>query len=86
MAKEKGTTEIVLQPGDGAIIIREDGRPELYMPQVDSDDEEVSYHHTLMVGFALGLGERDERLHALLMQIFEEKHQAAEARGKMGKK
>jgi hypothetical protein len=64
--------------------MRDSGIQELYLPQIASGDEDVSYYHTLLAGLALGLGERDERGHHLLMQIFEERHQKAGAQRKTG--
>ena len=64
-AKKKGTTQIKLTPGDGAVIIREDGTYNLLLPDKPLDMA-LSFKHLLMTGFALGLGNEDKRMHKLL--------------------
>jgi hypothetical protein len=79
MATEIEPRQIELAPGDGAIVICEDVRPELTMPEM-GENEHFSEHHVVLAAFALGYGLQDQRLLDLLGQIMEEKHQESAAR------
>jgi hypothetical protein len=72
MAKDRGPTQITLAPGDGAVVIREDGTYNMILPQMDEDDN-VPENITLMIGFGLALGQKDERLYKLVEQIMSER-------------
>jgi hypothetical protein len=80
MAGDKQPTRIELAPGDGAIVTRENGEPELFLPRRD-DEENLSFPHTLLAGFALGIGLHDERLRELLGTILREKDQQVKGGG-----
>ena len=66
--KEKGSNDIELTSGDGAVIIREDGTYNLFMPDKQLDMA-LSFKHLMMMGFALGLGNEDKRMHKVLGTI-----------------
>lgn len=83
-AKKKGTTQIELSPGDGAVIIREDGTYNLLLPDKPLDMA-LSFKHLLMTGFALGLGNDDKRMHKVLGKILTEAHDSTKKRKKSGK-
>ena len=76
-AKKKGTTQIELTPGDGAVIIREDGSYNLLLPDKQLDMA-LSFKHLMMTGFALGLGNEDKRMHKVLGKILNEAHDATQ--------
>ena len=72
MAKDKGPTQITLQPGDGAVVVRKDGTHEMFLPQMD-DEETVPENVVLMIGFGLAFSQKDERLYKLVEQIMSER-------------
>jgi hypothetical protein len=71
MAKDREPTQITLAPGDGAIVVREDGTFNMFLPQMD-EEESVPENIMLMIGFSLALGQKDERLYKLVEQIMSE--------------
>ena len=79
MAKDKEPTQITLAPGDGAVVVRADGTYNMFLPQMD-DDAAVPENITLMIGFALALGQKDERLHKLVEQIMSERPESKQER------
>ena len=83
-AKKKGPTQIELTSGDGAVIIREDGTYNLFMPDKQLDMA-LSFKHLMMMGFALGLGNEDKRMHKVLGTILNEAHDATKKSKKSGK-
>ena len=82
-AKKKGTTRIELTSGDGAVIIREDGTYNMLLPDKPLDME-LSFKHLMMMGFALGLGNEDKRMHKMLGKILNEARDATKKSKKAG--
>lgn len=70
MPGAKTPAGIDLAPGDAAIVIREGGEMELFVPQTEGD-EIVPPDHVLLAGFAMAF--HDERLRDLLAKIIGEK-------------
>ena len=81
MADEDEDTSnvITLADGDGAVVIRGDGTFNMILPHTE-DGENLSFNHTLMAGFALGLGLQDQRMIDALTDLLEEKRLAVEAK------
>jgi hypothetical protein len=70
MAQGKKTpTRIDLTPGDAALVVREDGKCEPFIP--DMGDAPVPPSHVMLTGFAVGF--EDERLRDVLARIIEER-------------
>ena len=57
--RKRGQHRSNSRPGDGAVIIREDGSYNLFMPDKPLDMA-LSFKHLMMMGFALGLGNRGQ--------------------------
>ena len=69
MAQNKTPTRIDLAPGDAALVVREDGKCELFIP--DTEDAPLPPSHVMLTGFAVGF--EDERLRDVLARIIEER-------------
>lgn len=70
MAQGKKTpTHIDLASGDAALVVRENGEMEFFIP--DSGDAPLPQSHVMLTGFAVGF--EDERLRDVLARIIEER-------------
>ena len=69
----------------GAVIIREDGTYNLLLPGKQLDMA-LSFKHLMMMGFALGLGNEDKRMHMVPGTILNEAHDATQRSKKSGKR
>jgi hypothetical protein len=66
---KKAPTHIDLAPGDAALVVRESGEMEMFIP--DSGDASMPPSHVMLTGFAVGF--EDERLRDVLARIIEER-------------
>jgi hypothetical protein len=62
---------IDLAPGDAAIVVREDGEIDMFIPN-PKGEEPLPPDQVILAFF--GMAFHDERLHDLLAQIVKEKH------------
>jgi hypothetical protein len=76
---EDTSNVITLADGDGAVVIYGDGTFRMVLPHTE-DGANLTLNHTLMVGFALGLGLQDQRMIDVLTDLLEEKRLAVEAK------
>ena len=74
---KKAPTRIDLAPGDAALVIREGGGHELFMP--DSGEALMPPSHVMLTGFAVGF--EDERLREVLARIIEERRMLGSGQG-----
>jgi hypothetical protein len=69
-------TQVDLGPGDGCVVVREAGGCEFLIPTME-ENEVLRPDLVLLMGFAMGMVNRDQRLIDLLLLIIEETRKAA---------